>query len=52
MATLIQTKASNVTAPTPFVPSRLETYAYRHFGRGSASPLLGPGVEAFAFTFG
>ena len=41
MATLIQPEASNITAPTQFVASRLETYAYRRFGRGSAPPLLG-----------
>ena len=52
MATLTQRKASNVTAPTQFVTSRLETYASRRFGRGSAPPLLDPGAEAFAFTLG
>src|SRR5947209_18408417 len=41
MATLIQPEASNITEPTQFVASRLETYAYRRFGRGSAPPLLG-----------
>src|SRR2546428_14025073 len=40
MATLIQPEASNITAPTHFVASRLETYAYRRFGRGSTPPLL------------
>ena len=41
MATLTQPEASNITAPTQFVASRLETYAYRRYGRGSAPPLLG-----------
>src|ERR1044072_8141486 len=40
MATLTQAEASNITAPTHFVASRLEPYAYRRFGRGSAPPLL------------
>ncbi|HEY6222877.1 MAG TPA: alpha/beta hydrolase [Gemmatimonadales bacterium] len=40
MATLTQAEASNITAPTQFVASRLERYAYRRFGRGSAPPLL------------
>lgn len=40
MATLTQAEASNITAPTQFVASRLDTYAYRRFGRGSAPPLL------------
>jgi pimeloyl-ACP methyl ester carboxylesterase len=33
-------EASNSTAPTQFVKTRLETYAYRRFGRGAAPPLL------------
>jgi pimeloyl-ACP methyl ester carboxylesterase len=40
MATLTQAEASNIMAPTQFVASRLETYAYRRLGRGSAPPLL------------
>ncbi|HEY3219446.1 MAG TPA: alpha/beta hydrolase [Gemmatimonadales bacterium] len=40
MATLTQAEGSNVTAPTQFVASRLERYAYRRFGRASAPPLL------------
>jgi pimeloyl-ACP methyl ester carboxylesterase len=32
--------ASTTTAPTQFVESRLETYAYRRFGGGSAPPLV------------
>jgi pimeloyl-ACP methyl ester carboxylesterase len=32
--------ASNITAPTQFIETRLETYAYRRFGRGTAPPLL------------
>ena len=31
---------SNTTAPTQFNESRLETYAYRRFGRGAAPPLV------------
>ncbi len=40
MATLIQAEASNITAPTQFVATGVETYTYRRFGRGSAPPLL------------
>jgi pimeloyl-ACP methyl ester carboxylesterase len=40
MATVIQAEASNTTAPTQFVATGVETYAYRRFGRGSAPPLL------------
>lgn len=40
MATLTQAEASNITAPTQFVGTRVETYAYRRFGFGSAPPLL------------
>jgi pimeloyl-ACP methyl ester carboxylesterase len=32
--------ASNSTAPTQFIKTRLETYAYRRFGRGAAPPLV------------
>jgi pimeloyl-ACP methyl ester carboxylesterase len=32
--------ASNVTAPTQFIETGLETYAYRRFGTGSAPPLV------------
>ena len=32
--------ASNTTAPTQFIETRLEKYAYRRFGRGAGSPLL------------
>ena len=32
--------ASNSTAPTQFVKTRLETYAYRRFGAGAAPPLV------------
>ena len=28
--------ASNITAPTQFIKTRLETYAYRRFGKGAA----------------
>ena len=40
MATLTQARASNITAPTQFVATGVETYAYRRFGVGSAPPLL------------
>jgi pimeloyl-ACP methyl ester carboxylesterase len=32
--------ASNITAPTQFVETKSETYAYRRFGSGSGLPLL------------
>lgn len=32
--------ASNITAPTQFVQTKTETYAYRRFGSGSGLPLL------------
>jgi pimeloyl-ACP methyl ester carboxylesterase len=32
--------ASNITAPTQFIETGLETYAYRRFGRGAAPPLV------------
>ena len=32
--------ASNTTAPTQFIDAKDQTYAYRRFGKGSASPLL------------
>src|SRR5262245_12168878 len=32
--------ASNITAPTRFIETKLETYAYRRFGGGSAPPLV------------
>src|SRR6476469_861289 len=34
------TDASTITAPTQFMETRLETYAYRRFGGGGAPPLL------------
>jgi pimeloyl-ACP methyl ester carboxylesterase len=34
------TDASTITAPTRFLETRLETYAYRRFGKGTALPLL------------
>lgn len=33
-------EASNVTAPTQFIGSKLEKYAYRRFGKGTGLPLL------------
>jgi pimeloyl-ACP methyl ester carboxylesterase len=32
--------ASTITAPTQFIETRLETYAYRRFGGGAAPPLV------------
>jgi hypothetical protein len=32
--------ASNTTAPTQFVETKLEKYAYRRFGKGDSLPLL------------
>jgi pimeloyl-ACP methyl ester carboxylesterase len=32
--------ASNTTAPTQFIETRLETYAYRRFGRGAPPPVV------------
>src|SRR5271154_4596038 len=33
-------EASNITAPTQFIKTKLETYAYRHLGAGNGVPLL------------
>ena len=33
-------EASTITAPTKFIETRLETYAYRRFGGGAAPPLV------------
>jgi pimeloyl-ACP methyl ester carboxylesterase len=33
-------KASNTTAPTKFIDTKLERYAYRRFGSGAGLPLL------------
>ena len=32
--------ASTTTAPTQFIETSFETYAYRRFGRGAALPLV------------
>src|SRR5271170_6442363 len=32
--------ASNTTAPTQFIETKLEKYAYRRFGKGNGLPLL------------
>src|SRR5271155_519920 len=32
--------ASNITAPTQFIETKLEKYAYRRFGKGDGLPLL------------
>src|SRR5215468_3621419 len=37
---VLMTEASNITAPTQFVETSLETYAYRRFGNGPGLPLL------------
>ena len=34
------TNASNITAPTQFIETKLEKYAYRRFGKGTGRPLL------------
>lgn len=39
-AKALDSKPSNITAPTEFIETNLETYAYRRFGAGSAPPLL------------
>ena len=36
----VSNDASAVTAPTQFIETRLETYAYRRFGGGAAPPLV------------
>jgi pimeloyl-ACP methyl ester carboxylesterase len=36
----VSSDASTITAPTQFIETRLETYAYRRFGRGAAPPLV------------
>lgn len=33
-------EASNITAPTQFIKTKLETYAYRHLGAGDGAPLI------------
>src|SRR5271168_3779205 len=33
-------EASNITAPTQFIKTMLETYAYRHLGAGDGAPLI------------
>lgn len=40
MASTASAHASNVTAPTQFVETPLEKYAYRRFGSGAGLPLL------------
>ena len=39
-ATLLSPEASAITAPTQFIETRLETYAYRRFGGGAGPPLV------------
>jgi pimeloyl-ACP methyl ester carboxylesterase len=36
----VSSDASTITAPTQFIETRLETYAYRRFGGGAAPPLV------------
>jgi len=38
--TTVSTDPGAVTAPTQFIETRLETYAYRRFGSGTAPPLV------------
>ena len=40
IAPAVVPEASNITAPTQFIETDLETYAYRRFGRGDAPPLV------------
>jgi pimeloyl-ACP methyl ester carboxylesterase len=37
---IAMTDTSNITAPTQFIETNLETYAYRRFGSGTGLPLL------------
>ena len=37
---MTMTDASNITAPTQFIETKLEKYAYRRFGKGTGLPLL------------
>jgi pimeloyl-ACP methyl ester carboxylesterase len=36
----VSSEASSITAPTQFIKTRLETYAYRRFGKGASPPLV------------
>jgi pimeloyl-ACP methyl ester carboxylesterase len=40
IAPILSHEASAITAPTQFIETRLETYAYRRFGGGAAPPLV------------
>jgi len=40
MAPALSHESSAITAPTRFIETRLETYAYRRFGAGAAPPLV------------
>ena len=40
IAPVVSHEASAITAPTRFIETRLETYAYRRFGGGAAPPLV------------
>jgi pimeloyl-ACP methyl ester carboxylesterase len=40
IAPAVVPEASNITAPTQFIETNRETYAYRRFGRGNAPPLV------------
>ena len=40
IAPVVSRDASAITAPTQFIETRLETYAYRRFGGGVAPPLV------------
>jgi pimeloyl-ACP methyl ester carboxylesterase len=36
----VSSEASSITAPTQFIKTKLETYAYRRFGKGASPPLV------------
>ncbi len=40
IAPAVGPEASNITAPTQFIETNRETYAYRRFGMGNAPPLI------------
>jgi pimeloyl-ACP methyl ester carboxylesterase len=40
IAPVVSREASAITAPTQFIKTRLETYAYRRFGAGAGPPLV------------
>jgi pimeloyl-ACP methyl ester carboxylesterase len=40
IAPVLSREASAITAPTQFIETRRETYAYRRFGAGAGPPLV------------